>query len=225
MNSSGHYKPYPAYKDSGVEWLGKVPKHWGTKKIKYLFKLKGGGTPSTTEEEFWDGDVPWVSAKDMKAFRITDTIDYITEEAVRESATSWVKEGSVLLVTRSGILKHTIPVAIAMSDVTINQDIKGLTPIGEVTPNYLARFIEGFQSDLLFAWRKIGATVESLEVGEIANFMLSIPPLLEQTAIAYFLDRETAKIDSLIAKKRRLIELFTEKRAAVISHVVTKGLN
>ncbi|WP_022836396.1 restriction endonuclease subunit S [Salisaeta longa] len=216
---------YDAYKDSGVDWLGKIPEHWETIRLKFQSAFKGGGTPSKDNKEYWSGDIPWVSPKDMKADRITDTQDHITPEAVKESSTSLVEPGSVLIVVRSGILKHTIPVAINSVQVALNQDLKAMTPAEDLDSAFLAYLIRGKNDVLLLEWTNSGTTVESLEQDRIANTEVPVPPLPEQRAIAAYLDRETARIDALLDKKQRLIELLEEKRTALISHAVTKGLD
>ena len=217
--------PYPHYRDSGVEWLGEVPEHWGAARVTDVFEARSGGTPSTAEEAYWEGDIPWVSAKDMKALRIRDTEDHISEEAVRASATSLVPAGTVLLVARSGILKHTLPVGLSEREVAINQDIKGLIPREAlVEPLYFVYCLNGFQSVLLTLWRQQGATVESLDFDTVRSTALPLPPLDEQRAIAAYLDRETERIDALVAKKRLLIERLEEYRSALITRTVTRGL-
>jgi len=219
------FKPYPAYKDSGVEWLGKIPAQWGIKRLKRIVQFRGGGTPTKDNVEYWRGDIPWVSPKDMKVAIVVDTEDKITSQAVRESATNFVPAGSVLIVVRSGILIHSIPVAIAGRDLTLNQDLKALIPKQNLVPEYLVYLVSGMQRQLLVEWKKEGATVESLELDLVANTPTPLPSVPEQHAIAAFLDRETAKIDALVAKKERLIELLQEKRTAFITRAVTKGLD
>jgi len=219
------YKAYPEYKDSGKTWLGTVPLHWSISPLKYLAKFSGGGTPSKENEEFWSGDIPWVSPKDMKAARISSTIDNITAAAINQSSTSLLAEGALLMVVRSGILQHSIPVAINDVPVTLNQDMKALRFSEPHFVEYAFYLISGNQSQLLLEWYKEGATVESIEQEYLANSIFPCPPLEERKAIATFLDHETAKIDALINKQQQLIELLKEKRQAVISHAVTKGLN
>ncbi|MGN2390685.1 restriction endonuclease subunit S [Pelomicrobium sp. G1] len=219
------FKPYPAYKDSGVEWLGEIPAHWEVKRLKRLVEFRGGGTPTKDSIEYWRGDIPWVSPKDMKVWIVDDTEDKITLQAVRESATKLVPKGAVLIVVRSGILAHSIPVAIAGRELTLNQDLKALIPREILLSDYLAQFISGMQRELLVAWKKEGATVESLELDLVTQTPTLVPPPSEQRAIAAFLDRETARIDALVAKKERLIELLQEKRTALITRAVTKGLD
>jgi type I restriction enzyme, S subunit len=221
----GKWKSYPAYKDSGVEWLGKIPEHWEVKRLKFVAKIFGGGTPSKENLDFWSGDIPWVSPKDMKAEIIYDAEDHITEYAIEHSATRLIQPGAVLIVVRSGILRHSIPVSINVQPVALNQDMKALVVEPFLKAEYVASLIRGHQHALLMEWRKEGATVESIEFELLANTPCLVPVLSEQHAIATFLDRETAKINALIAKKERLVELLQEKRAALISQAVTKGLD
>ncbi|MBI3629634.1 MAG: restriction endonuclease subunit S [Candidatus Rokubacteria bacterium] len=217
------FKPYPAYKNSGVEWLGKIPVGWGIKRLKRVVQFRGGGTPTKDQAEYWRGDIPWVSPKDMKVSVVLDTEDKITAQAIRDSATKLVQAGAVLIVVRSGILVHSIPVALTGCEVTLNQDLKALIPHSELLPEYLVYLISGMQRELLVEWKKEGATVESLELELVANTPTPLPAIAEQRAIAAFLDRETARIDALVANKERLIELLREKRTALITRAVTKG--
>ena len=222
---AGRYKPYPKYKDSGIEWLGEIPAHWPISPLKYLCSFSGGGTPSKDRPEYWSGDIPWVSPKDMKSSRITSTIDNVTELAVKQSSTSLVGSGALLMVVRSGILQHSIPVAINDVPVTLNQDMKALRLSSRLNVKYLMYFISGNQAQLLLEWSKQGATVESIEQEYLANTIFPAAPIHEQNKIAAFLDHEIAKIDTLIEKQKQLIQLLKEKRQAVISHAVTKGLS
>lgn len=219
-------KQYPHYKDSGVEWLGEVPAHWQLSKLKVFTSFCGGGTPSRDNPNYWCGDIPWVSPKDMKSERITDAEECITSAGLASSSTSMIPAGQVLMVVRSGILKHTIPVAINDVPVALNQDMKSMRFEPEsCTSAFFFRWVSGLNDSLLLAWAKQGATVESIEHSYLAETLVALPPLSEQTAISVFLDRETAKIDTLIAAQRRLTDLLKEKRQALISHLVTKGLD
>ncbi len=222
---TSRFRRYGGYRDSGETWLGPLPIGWRTARLKHLASLVGGGTPAKENVGFWSGTIPWVSPKDMKAQVIVDTEDKITEEAVAGSATRIVGAGTVLIVVRSGILNHTIPVALAGVPAAINQDLKAILHGPDLVPRYLATVIEGHQPVLLVKWRKEGATVESLELDLIKNTRFPVPSLQEQRAIAAFIDRETAKIDALIARKERLIDLLQEKRAALIARMLTKGLD
>jgi len=216
---------YMEYKDSGVEWLGDVPQHWQVTILKYNCSFSGGGTPSKEKPEYWGGDIPWVSPKDMKVFKLVDTEDKITKDALLESSTNMVKTGALLMVVRSSILQRKIPIAINFVDVTLNQDMKALRFKESIFAEYFSYLVMGHESKFLLLWLKQGATVESIEHEYLANSVIPWPSIKEQTTIARFLDHETAKIDALIAEQQRLIELLKEKRQAVISHAVTKGLD
>lgn len=219
------FKPYPKYDDSGVEWLGAIPSHWTAKRLKRVVQIRGGGTPAKDNIEYWRGDIPWVSPKDMKVQVVRETQDHITAQAILESATKLVPSGAVLIVVRSGILIHSIPVAIAGSDVTLNQDLKALIPHSGLLPEFLMYWIAGLQRELLAEWKKEGATVESLEMDRVGATYVPIPSVPEQRTIAAFLDRETDRIDALVAKKERLIGLLQEQRTALITRTFTKGLD
>ncbi|MEV3843842.1 MULTISPECIES: restriction endonuclease subunit S [Aeromonas] len=219
------YQPYPEYDDSGIEWLGRIPVHWKLATLKHECVFSGGGTPTKDNLAYWGGNIPWISPKDMKSQVVTDSIDKITAVAVAESSTKLVPEGALLMVVRSGILQRTIPVAINTVPVTLNQDMKALRFKSKDKACFFLYYIQGLESQLLLEWCKQGATVESIEHELLANARYPLPPNDEIKAINQFLDYETARIDRLITQQLRLIELLKEKRQAVISHAVTKGLN
>ena len=216
---------YPKYKPSGVEWLGEIPERWEARRLKFSATAIGGGTPNTNKAEYWKGDIPWVSPKDMKRPLIDSTQDYITELGVSESATSVVEPNTVLVVVRSGILRHSIPVARNVVPVALNQDMKGITVENDLIPAYLHYLIEGNQKQLLPLWSKQGCTVESIEFEIMMNAGIPLPSPDEQTTIAEYLDQKTGQIDGLIGKKKELIERLKEQRTAIITHAVTKGLD
>lgn len=225
-DSPSSFLKYPAYKDSGVEWLGEVPEHWDLHKLKYIARFSGGGTPNRENLAYWNGDIPWVSPKDMKVEVIVGAEENITAEGLQNSTTSLVSPGGILIVVRSGILKHTIPVAINNVEVALNQDMKALRFNPEVALfDFFLRWVQGFNNQLLHAWLKQGATVESIEQEYLSDTTVPMPGIDEQRVIVDFLDHETARIDALIEEQQRLIELLKEKRQAVISHAVTKGLD
>ncbi len=209
-------------KDSGVEWLGMVPEHWEIKRIKAVSSFSGGGTPSRENLGYWNGDIPWVSPKDMKMERIVGAEESITEEGLSSSAASMVPSGAVLMVVRSGILKHTIPVAINEVPVALNQDMKALRLDSKrCAADFFLRFVQGLNDRLLLVWSKQGATVESIEHDYLAKTIIPLPPLSEQQAITSFLDREIGKLNSLIEESEAAINLLQERRSALISAAVT----
>jgi hypothetical protein len=105
------WKRYPEYRAGDSAWLPALPPHWGLKRLKYLGRFVGGGTPAKENLDYWNGDIPWVSPKDMKGPRVSDSEDHITQAGLEGSSTRLVPARSVLIVFRSGIRRHTIPVA------------------------------------------------------------------------------------------------------------------
>ena len=209
---------------STVSWGAAFPNEWPRKRIKYLCRFAGGGTPDKGNPEYWNGEIPWVSPKDMKSTTIENTEDHITTDGLESSATKLVAPGAVLLVMRSGILRHSIPVAINRVSIALNQDMRALVPLPQIEARFLARLLEGHQQRLLNVWSKVGSTVESLESDLVGETEIAVPALDQQCAIADYLDRETARLDALVAAKERVLALLAEKRRALITRAVTRGL-
>ena len=130
---------------------------------KDFFKIIGGGTPSKMQPSFWNGKLPWVSPKDMKSFIINDSKDKITNDAITASSTNLIPTGSVLMVVRSGILKHTLPIGYNTVPVTINQDIKAIIVKKGFEPLFIAYYLEVIQQSILDKVRT-GPTVEGLSI-------------------------------------------------------------
>ncbi len=177
--------------------MSELPKGWTTVPIGELGEWRGGGTPSKARQEFWtDGTVPWVSAKDMKRDYIAEVEDYITENAIKGSATQLVDAKSVLVVTRSGILRHSLPVAVNTVPVTINQDLKALTPFTGFEADFILRQLQADAQIILADCMKTGTTVESVHFERFKGRDFRIAPLPEQRRIV-------AKVDGLTARTTR----------------------
>jgi type I restriction enzyme S subunit len=213
---------YPAYKESGVEWLGPIPSHWHPAPVKRLFEIVGGSTPASDDPTFWDGEIPWATPADLgngPRLRLERTLRAITSAGLASCSTTMVPRGSIVLSTRAPIGS----IAIASVPLCTNQGCKSLVPRGTSDARCFAYLLSIATAALNVRGR--GATFLELSGEELGRFQLPSAPVDEQQAIADFLDRETAKIDALVAEQERLIELLKEKRQAVISHAVTKGLN
>jgi len=188
-------------KPSGVDWLGDIPEHWEVKRLKYVVEtIAGGGTPATGNPAFWHGSIPWVSPKDMKVDEITETEDYVTESAVTNSSTTLVEANRILLVVRSGILKHSLPVAINKVSVCLNQDMKAIKPINDIDLKFFFWKLKGLSKDILTTCNKMGATVDSIEMSDLLDFLFTFPPHPEQTAIVTHIETECARLDTIIAR-------------------------
>ncbi|WP_269915557.1 restriction endonuclease subunit S [Acinetobacter sp. HY1485] len=217
------YQAYAEYKDSGVEWLGDIPSHWELKSTKNIFKIINGATPKSGVENFWDGKIIWITPSDLSKLtsdKISNSSRYITKHGFNSCGTSLVPENTIILSCRApiGLL------AIATEEVCTNQGCKSLVSHQKVDNKFIYYYLTISKVILNVLGR--GTTFLELSSDELGNYKLPYPnKLAEQTQIANFLDYETAKIDTLIAKQKKLIELLKEKRQAVISHAVTKGLD
>ncbi len=214
---------YPKYKDSGVEWLGEVPGHWGIGSIRWLTRRYSGGTPDKTNLAYWeDGTIPWLNSGAVNDRVIREPSTYITADAFSNSSAKWIPEGS-LVMALAGQGKTKGMVAQLAIPSTCNQSMAAIIPGSEIAGPFLFWWLDSnYQNIRNMAG---GDLRDGLNLELLGNIQCPLPTPVEQTKIAAFLDRETAKIDGLVAEQRRLVELLKEKRQAVISHAVTKGLN
>ena len=194
-----------------------LPQGWTKEPLAKLGIWTGGGTPSTSNSAFWtDGTIPWVSPKDMKQRRITTAQDSITAAAVRASATNLIPENSVMLVTRSGILRHSLPVATNTRPVTLNQDMKALTPLGALLPDYLYFAFRRFERDILHGCGKGGTTVQSIEAPRLMAFEFPIPPLPEKRRLVAKIEELFSELDEGVANLKQARSQLTVYRQAVL---------
>ena len=216
------FKPYPKYKDSGVEWLGEIPEHWNVAPLKRSFKIVGGSTPKSEQEAYWDGALIWITPSDLSklsSMTINDSQRKITVEGLASCGTTLVPPGSIVLSTRAPIGS----LAIAGTELCTNQGCKSLVPFVETQSKFYGYLLSISTGELNI--RGKGTTFLELSGDDLGAFKVGSPPREEQTAIASFLDQETSRIDTLISEKERLISLLQEYRQALISHAVTKGLD
>ena len=216
------FRPYPEYKDSGVGWLGKIPAHWDITRIKEQFCIVNGSTPSSSDPSFWDGDIVWVTPDDLGELHVSqlgDSSRKITEEGYKSCGTSIVPKGSIVVSTRAPIGY----VAIATTNLCTNQGCKSLVPKRPLSTGFFYYQLSSAKNELKS--RGEGSTFKEISKDKLGLIIFTKPPEPDQHSIAFFLDRETAKIDVLIEKKERLIDLLQEKRTALITQAVTKGLD
>jgi type I restriction enzyme, S subunit len=173
---------------------------WPPARIGTLVKIRGGGTPKRDHEAYFCGDIPWVTPKDMKTWEIADSQIKITREALENSATTLVPPNTVLLVVRSGILKHSAPIAINRRAVAINQDMKSLQCDPSLCPEFLARFLQ-FSEPIILNWVR-ATTADNYSIDKIKELEIPLPPLAEQRRIAAILDQA----DELRRKRRHALE-------------------
>ncbi len=217
---------YPEYKDSGIEWLGEVPEHWEIDRLKWvLSSLESGQRESGID---WETDHLSIGGEHIgwQGEWLLNTPRYLSDNYYNEMKKGWILEGDVLLVKDGATIGKT---ALACDkypqNSAVNEHVFILRPSPACDSAFLFYFIQSKpgQEQILLEIR--GAAQPGLNTHFIDVLMFSQPKLNEQGAIAAYLDRETARIDGLIEKKQRQIELLKEKRTALISHTVTKGLD
>ncbi len=202
-----------------------LPKGWVETTLGDLGRWQGGGTPDKSNASYWAaGNIPWVSPKDMKRFLISEAEDLITEAALAASSTNLIPEGSTLIVTRSGILKHTLPVALTGAPVAINQDIKALTPSSELDSVFVARQIEALGPFVLRNCTKAGTTVDSVDFDRLKGVNVPLPPLAEQKRIVAKLDALNAKSTRARTELARIETLVARYKQAVLGKAFSGDL-
>ena len=189
-------------------------------------KLESGHTPSRSRPEYWEAcTVPWFTLADVWQIRdarqkhVFETKEKISELGLANSSARLLPAGTVML-SRTASVGYS---AIMGKDMATTQDFANWVCGQSLRPEYLLYSLRAMTSE--FERFRMGSTHNTIYMPDIAALKIAIPPLPEQQAIATFLDRETGKIDALVEEQRRLIALLREKRQAVISHAVTKGLD
>ena len=158
-------------------------------KVADLGKWSGGKTPSMAEKKYWEsGTIPWVSSKDVKQPILSDTIDHITNAAVDEASMTVYPAGSVAIVTRSGILRHTFPVTYIPFETTVNQDIKILVTKEGISSRYVSHALQAYGENIRRTTKKQGGTVDSLDFQKVLAYKIPVPPLDIQNRIVNVLD-------------------------------------
>ncbi len=215
-------KPYEKYKDSGVEWIGEIPEHWVVSKIRYCStSVKTGKTPPTENESYFEeGQINWFGPGDFKTLFLRDSSRTITEKAVNELKLELYPEGTVLLI---GIGATLGKVGIINAPSYSNQQVNAIIFNSYINPQYGLFFLDVFKE--ITANEASSSTMAILNQSKTKDLLLLKPTLQEQTAIAKYLDHQTAIIDELIEKKTKQIALLKEKRQAIINETVTKGLD
>ncbi len=187
-------------------------KNWSIMTLSQVcHNIYGGGTPSKRHPEYFTGTIPWVSPKDMKTNIINDSIDHITNEAIINSTTNIIPIKSILMVIRSGILKHTLPVAINNIPVTINQDMKAFVPNNIIIKSeFLMHYFKSIEFDILSGVR--GVTADNIDFKEFQKRKIIVPPLQLQEQFASFV-QQVDKVKSSV--KQSLAALETLKKSMI----------
>lgn len=174
-------KPLPEITDEEIPY--DLPEGWTWCRMGELGFIQGGGTPSKSNPTFWGGDIPWVCPKDMKRPFLDSSIDQITLDGVENSSAKIVNEGSILFVVRGMILAHTFPIGINTKSVTINQDMKALSPHLKGISEYMVTILKGLSNDILDGVERSSHGTCKLQSHFYYNLLIPFPPSKEQKAI------------------------------------------
>lgn len=193
-----HYQPYPKYKDSGIDWLGQVPEHWKIAQFKRLISIQNGSDHKSIEAET---GFPVYGSGGVFAF-----------------AKDYLYDGESVLLGRKGTIDKPL---------YVNEKFWTVDTMywSKIKPNAYGKFCYYVATTIPFNRYLTNTALPSMTQTDLGAHLVAFPDKGEQKAISSFLDKETTRIDTLIAKKTRFIELLKEKRQALITHLVTKGIN
>ncbi len=166
----------------------------GTRELGDIVRITGGGTPSKQNPLFWDGDIPWISPKDMKSVNIDGAIDSITEAGVQNSSAKILPKDAVLIVIRGMILAHTVPVGLLKVPATINQDMKALIPNDGILPSYLCHALWSLNEELLKLVDRSTHDTRKLTTPKLLSFRIPVPDIDVQTSFV----NESEEVNSTI---------------------------
>lgn len=225
------YQAYPEYKDSRVEWLGEIPGHWEISKLRYNFTFGKGLT--ITKENLQDEGVPCVNYGEVHSkygFEFDPNIHslkYVNEKNLKDNANSLLLKGDIVYADTSEDIDGSGNFTQLVSDAAVFAGYHTIIarPLKRNNNRFYAYLLDCKELRTQVRHAVKGVKVFSITQAILRNLSIWLPSENEQIGISAFLDYETRKIDNLIEKQQQLIELLKEKRQAVISHAVTKGLN
>lgn len=205
-----------------MNWIGELPTDWKTVPVKRLAAIYNGATPKSGVDELWNGDINWFTPTDLDNDGVTELSESsrkLTRLGLNSCAAQIAPAGSVVLSSRAPVGS----VGVTTLEAATNQGCRTLAPFNNYPPKLLANTLLAAREQLQLASN--GTTFLELSTRALADFKLPVPPASEWSVLLDHLNRATTRIDALVAKKTRFIELLREKRQALITHAVTKGLD
>lgn len=204
-------------KDSGIEWIGDVPETWDVKKIKYCFDLVAGATPKSSNSEYWDGNIVWITPADYKTEDVFIEKGHknITDEGMQSCATTLIPENCIIFSKRAPVGL----VAINRVPLCTNQGCISCIPHNDISSKFYYYVMSVFEEQFeLFA---SGTTFKEISADSFANFLLPNTTFDEQVEIVNYLDKKCAELDTIIKSNRTIIEKLKEYRKSIIFEAVT----
>jgi type I restriction enzyme S subunit len=196
--------------------MTELPPGWVIRRVHEVFESFGGGTPNKATQNYWGGTIPWLSSGDIKTDRIQAGSETITKAGLENSSANLCRPGSVLVVVRSGILKHTLPIAVVEREAAINQDIKCFDSGNDELNRWLALGLRTSAKDIL-ALNREGTTVQSVKYETLKEFALPVPPPAEQRRIVAQLEKLLDKLDGCHQRLAKIPALFKRFRQSILA--------
>ena len=217
---------YDTYKDSGVQWLGEIPGHWGCTRLKYLTsKIGSGSTPTGGSEVYQDSGVLFLRSQNIYNYGLKlEDVAYISEEIHEEMKGTHVKPGDILYNITGGSIGRCCLAPKSLRKANVNQHVSIVRP-SNIENNYLLYCLQSEYCQLQMRVLQTGGNREGLSATAFKLFNITIPPLSEQRSIVSFLDDKCGKIDEWVTKKQKEVEHLQELKQRVIADAVTRGLN
>ena len=220
----GKYNAYEKYKDSGIEWLGEIPEHWKRSIFRYYFDIQLGKMLQNEPQSENDEEISYLKAIHVRWNKV-DTYDLPKMWASPKDKEKYYVKNGDLLICEGGEVGRTALLKDLQEDCIIQNALHRVRSLSQSNVKYLSYLMQHIADT---GWLDIlcnKSTISHLTSEKLSALPLPFPPLPEQQAIANFLDYKTKQIDALINKKETLLEKLDEKRTAIISHAVTKGLD
>ena len=216
-------KPYPGYKDSGIEWIGKIPKHWEIKKLKYCVKINQETLTESTDKNY---GIKYIDISNVNSSGIIKLPKDMKFSESPSRARRILKNGDIIISTVRTYLKIIAFVNLDDNNLIASTGFAVLTPTEKIYKKYLYYFALNQKIIDTISSLSVGVSYPAINSSDLSSIFIWYPiSIEEQKLIVNYLDRKTTQIDELIDKKHRLIELLKEQRAAMINRAVTKGLN
>ena len=223
VTSTAYKRPaYPAYKPSDVEWLGEIPEGWEKLRLKHIASINDEVLSEATAPDY---ELLYVDIGNVEAIYGIQKKEQMRFENAPSRARRRVRDGDVIISTVRTYLRAIVPVVEPESNLVVSTGFAVVRPRQRLENIFAAYVLRAPYFVDTVVSRSVGVSYPAVNASDIVDIHLVVPPSSEQRAIAAFLDRETARVDALVEKKQRQVELLQEKRTALISCAVTKGLD
>ncbi len=216
------FERYSGYKDSGVDWLGAIPKKWGAERLKFVVNINTNSLPENTNGNF---EFDYVDISSISYENGIENTEHFTFANAPSRARRLAKNGDTVISTVRTYLKAIDLITSDKSKFVFSTGFAVLTPRKNVIPSFLLHFVRSKSFTKQVELASKGMSYPAINSTDLSCLSIFLPPLPEQTAIANFLDEKTTKIDTAIAQKEEMISLLKERKKILIQHAITKGLD